>query len=86
MQKIQSDVKNDPVSDNESPKDDWQMCMWVHQSVTNNSAFVDDKILVVGPSSWSRRTHSPKLGVSLLLMLDKKVSILFITEDSSIYS
>lgn len=37
MQKIQSDVKNDPVSDNESPKDDWQMCMRVHQSVTNNS-------------------------------------------------
>lgn len=25
MQKIQSDVKNDPVSDNESPKDDWHV-------------------------------------------------------------
>lgn len=76
MQKIQSDVKNDPVSDNESPKDDWQMCMRVHQSVTNNSVSCRWQIQVVGPSSRSRRTHSPKLEVSLLLMFDQKKSVI----------
>lgn len=44
------------------------------------------KILVVGLFSWLRRIYFLKLGVSFLLMLDKKVSILFIIEDFFKYS